>query len=55
MGGAALESLAALPFLLLTNPTEGPQPAGFVLNSLGAQTVGVLRTSEIVRLGISRP
>ena len=48
MGGAALESLGALLFLVLTDPTEGPQPAGFVLNSLGVQTGGVLRTSEMV-------
>ena len=34
MGGAALESLAALPFLLLTNPTEGPQPGVLTCSSV---------------------
>lgn len=48
VGGAALENLGALPFVALMNPTEGPQPAGFVSNSLRAQTVGVVRTSEVV-------
>ena len=48
VGGAALENLGALPFVALMNPTEGPQPAGFVLNSLRAQTVGGVRTSEVV-------